>query len=120
MLAVVLILALGKQQQDWGMLLSMAVCCMTAGIAIWFLEPVLDFVIALQQTGDLPWESVSILLKAVGIGLVTELAAMVCRDAGQESLAKGMVFLGSAVILRLSVPVFESLLEQIRDILGAL
>ena len=61
-----------------------------------------------------------ILLKAVGIGLVSEIAGLVCTDAGNGSLGKTLQLLGSAVILYLSLPIFTAMLELIREILREL
>ena len=115
LLAVVLGLSLGKQK-DIGVLLTMAVCCMVAMIAISYLEPVLDFLRELETLGDM----LGILLKAVGIGLVSEIAGLVCTDAGNGSLGKMLQMLGSAVILYLSLPIFTAMLELIREILREL
>ena len=115
LLAVVLGLSLGKQK-DIGVLLTMAVCCMVAMIAISYLEPVLDFLRELETLGDM----LGILLKAVGIGLVSEIAGLVCTDAGNGSLGKTLQMLGSAVILYLSLPIFTAMLELIREILREL
>ena len=113
LLAVVLGLSLGKQK-DIGVLLTMAVCCMVAMIAISYLEPVLDFLRELETLGDLQGDMLGILLKAVGIGLVSEIAGLVCTDAGNGSLGK------TAVILYLSLPIFTAMLELIREILREL
>ena len=119
LLAVVLGLSLGKQK-DIGVLLTMAVCCMVAMIAISYLEPVLDFLRELDTLGDLQGDMLGILLKAVGIGLVSEIAGLVCTDAGNGSLGKTLQMLGSAVILYLSLPIFTAMLELIREILREL
>ena len=119
LLAVVLGLSLGKQK-DIGVLLTMAVCCMVAMIAISYLEPVLDFLRELETLGDLQGNMLGILLKAVGIGLVSEIAGLVCNDAGNGSLGKMLQMLGSAVILYLSLPIFTAMLELIREILREL
>ena len=119
LLAVVLGLSLGKQK-DIGVLLTMAVCCMVAMIAISYLEPVLDFLRELETLGDLQGDMLGILLKAVGIGLVSEIAGLVCNDAGNGSLGKTLQMLGSAVILYLSLPIFTAMLELIREILREL
>ena len=118
LLAVVLGLSLGKQK-DIGVLLTMAVCCMVAMIAISYLEPVLDFLRELETLGDLQGDMLGILLKAVGIGLVSEIAGLVCTDAGNGSLGKTLQMLGSAVILYLSLPIFTAMLELIREMLRA-
>ena len=109
LLAVVLGLSLGKQK-DIGV----------AMIAISYLEPVLDFLRELETLGDLQGDMLGILLKAVGIGLVSEIAGLVCTDAGNGSLGKTLQMLGSAVILYLSLPIFTAMLELIREILREL
>ncbi len=120
LLAVVLGLTLGKQEKDLEVLLTMAVCCMVTMIAIYYLEPVLEFMWELEELGDLQGDLLGILMKAVGIGLVAELAGMICNDAGNSSLGKVIQMLGSSVILFLCVPIFSQLLNLIREILGEL
>lgn len=120
LIAVVLGLSLGNQSRELGVLLTIAVCCMVVVTALNYLEPVVDFLKQLEalcQTSD-GW--LSILLKAVGIGLIAEVAALVCGDAGNGSLGKTLQILGSAVILWMSIPVFTSLMELIQQILGEL
>ena len=112
LLAVVLGPSLGKQK-DIGVLLTMAVCCMVAMIAISYLEPVLDFLRELETLGDLQGDMLGILLKAVGIGLVSEIAGLVCTDAGNGSLGKTLQLLGSAVILYLSLPIFTGVMSKL-------
>lgn len=118
LITAVLGLTLGKQAKDISTLLTMAVCCMVVVIAFAYLEPVLDFLRELEALGDLQGDMLGILLKALGIGLVAEVAAMVCADAGNASLGKTVQMLGGAVILYLSLPIFNALLELIRQILG--
>lgn len=118
LITVVLGLALGKQEKDISTLLTIAVCCMVVMIAINYLEPVLDFLWELEILGNLQGGMLGVLLKALGIGLVAEVAGMVCSDAGNASLGKTVQMLGGAVILYLSIPVFRALLELIQQILG--
>lgn len=117
LLAVILSLSLGKQGKDLSVVLTIAVCCMVAAAAAAYMEPVLDFLEKLEALGDLNGELVGSLFKVVGIGIVTELSAMVCADAGNGSMGKALQFLGTAVILWLSIPIFEALLELIQGIL---
>ena len=120
LIAVVLGLSLGKQEKDFAVLLTLAVCCMVMAIAVSYLEPVLDFLRELEALGDLQGDMLGILLKAVGIGLVAEIAGMVWIDAGNGSLGKQLQMLGSAAILYLSIPIFSALLSLIQEILGEL
>lgn len=118
LVAIVLVLALGKQGRDMGLLLTMAVCCMVCVLALTFLEPVLEFLRELETLGDLQGDMLGILLKAVGIGIVTEVAGMICADSGNSSMGKTLQLLGSTVILCISLPILRAMLELIQKILG--
>lgn len=120
LIAAILGLILGKQGKEFTVVLTVAVCCMVVLLCITFLEPVLDLLCQLEALGNLNGEMVRILFKVVGIGLVSEIAGMVCTDAGNGSLGKALQMLGTAVILWLSIPVFQALLDLIQEILGEL
>lgn len=120
LLAVVLILALGSRAKDLGALLSLAVCAMVALVAMNYLKPVLDFLGRLEILGGLDSTMVATLLKVAGIGVISEIACLVCADTGNASLGKAVQLMGTAVILWLSVPLFQALLELLQSILGEL
>ena len=84
------------------------------------LEPVTALVETLEGLGGLDGGSVAILFKAVGVGLITDIAAMVCTDSGNASMAKAVGLLGTAAVLWLSLPLFEALLSLIQEILEGL
>ena len=113
-------LALSKQAKDMQVLLIIAGCCMVAGIAATYLRPVLDLLSELQTLGNLNPELTEILIKAAGIGLLSELACMICNDAGNASLGKTVQLMGSAVVLYLAIPVFRGLIELVQGILGGI
>lgn len=115
MLAVVMILML--RRQELGVLLALAVCAMVAIAAMDYLQPVKELLEALREMGELDGGLILILLKAVGIGLLTEIASMVCADSGNGSLGKALQLLGTAVILWMSIPLLTALLELIREIM---
>ena len=120
LVTAVLTLVISRQAKDFSLLLTMAGCAMAAMIFLHFLEPVLTFVKTLQQLGDLNGEMLQILLKTVGVGLISEISAVVCKDAGNESLGKALLLLGAAVILWLSIPVFQMLMDLMQKILGGI
>lgn len=120
MLSLILILVVGKQEQGLAVILSIAVCCMIAVAALTTLTPILDFLHRLDAAGNLNQFGLGNLLKMVGIGLVSELVATLCQDAGNTSLGKQVQLLGGIVILKLSLPLLETLLELIENLLGEL
>ena len=120
LLAVIACLTLGKQGKETGILLSVAVCCMICLAAVHYLEPVMEFAEQLEAAGNLDSGSIKILIKAAGIGFISEIASLICTDAGNSALGKSMQILGGGVILWLSLPLFRSLLELLEQILGGI
>lgn len=120
LVAVVLILCLSKQGKDISLLLTIAACCMVASAAFTYLQPVTDFFQRLQTIGQLDSDALTILMKAVGIGLLAEITGLVCADAGNASLGKALQLLATAVILWMSIPLLNELIELIDNILGAI
>ena len=117
--AVILWINLNKSNKDTATLMSLAVCAMAMIASIAFLQPIVSFVKKLQEIGNLDSELLTVVLKVVGIGIVTEIAVLICKDAGNESMGKTLQLVSSSAILWLSLPVFEKLLALVDKILGA-
>lgn len=118
LVAVVLGLALRQQGKDIALLLSVAMCCMVLVAAISYLKPVIEFVQQLQDFGNLDSDLMRILLKAVGIGLIAEIASLICSDAGNSALGKAIQMMASAVIIWLAIPLMKTLLDLVQQIMG--
>ena len=118
LVAVVLWLILSRQGRDLALLLSLLACCMVLAAMGLYLEPVLDLVKRLERLGNLQPEWISIMLKSMGIGLIVELTSLICADAGNASVGKAIQFLGTSVILWLSIPLINGLLDLITQVLG--
>ena len=117
LIAVVLGVTLSRQSQHITLVLSVGVCCMVVMAAAVFLTPVMDLIRRLQQLAQLEEGALNTVLKAVGIGLVGEIAALVCGDAGNAALSKAVQIATASAVLWLSVPLMEELLVLIREVL---
>ena len=120
LIVLVLCQVFAKQGKDISLLLTITVCCMVITAAVSYFRPVIDFFKDLQTTTNLNSELMRIMLKVVGISLLTELTVMVCNDMSKASLGKSLQILSAAAILCLALPLFEQLLELLNTVLGAL
>ena len=118
LIGIILILTVGKVHKELALVLSIALCAMTALSAFEYLRPVIDFVHRLEALGGLEPEVIRTLMKAVGIGILSEIAVLICTDAGNGSLGKSLQYLGTAVVLWLSLPLFSMLMDLLQEILG--
>ena len=120
LITAVIGLVLARQGKDMFLLLTLAACAMIGAVAFTFLKSVISFLQRLTEMTKLNTDLLAVILKTVGIGLVGELAGLICSDAGNAALAKSIQILTTAVILWLSIPLFESLLDLVQAILGEL
>lgn len=119
LITVLATLILSKKEKDFSILLVICVCCMIAAVSLGYLKEIIQFIRVLQQKGNLDSDLIGVLLKSVGIGILTEITCMICTDSGNSALGKVIQFLSSSVILWLSIPLFTQLLELIESVLGA-
>ena len=120
LVGLILTLVVGRQSKDLSLLLSLAVCVLLCLGALEFLEPVTDFLAQLRKLGDLDGEAVSILLKCAGIGMLSDLAGLLCADAGEGAMGKALQLCSNAAILWLSLPLFRQVLTMIGEVLAKL
>ena len=119
-ISVILILNLSGQRKDMALLLTLAVCVMLATVTVQYFHPILGFVEELEEIGNLDGDMIRILLKIVGIGILSEIAVPVCADTGNTAVGKSLQFLTVMVMIALSIPLFRSLIQILQEILGQL
>lgn len=116
--ALILWLCLQKHTKELSVLLTMAICTIVLIAVIGFMRPITEFISKIQKTGNIDNELLAIILKVVGIGMITEFSSLICKDAGNESMGKALQVLSSVAVLWMSLPVFEKLLSLLDKILG--
>ena len=116
-IAVLLCLVLSKQGKDYSILLSLTVCATVLLSGITYLQPVLSFLRRLIQLGELSTGLLDTLLKITGIGLITQIACLVCADAGNKVLEKTLQIFSVITILWIAVPILEEMLHMMESLL---
>ena len=118
LITAIMTVVLSKQSKDLSLLLTMTVSCLVLTTALSYLQPVLDFAYRMVALGEINAELLGILLKSAGVALISQIAGLVCVDAGNQSLAKALQIMTVVVILCLSVPILEQMLLLIETIMG--
>ena len=79
------------------------------------ITPIVDYIREISDSvgdGEKIAESCEVLLKALGISLLTHTTAAVCRDAGEGSIAYYVEMGGKIEILILSLPLIREIIEM--------
>ena len=117
LITLVLYITIDKKAKDIAVVIGVAACIMIAIATVTYIQPVFSFFNQLQSIGKLDPESMSILLRCVGIGILAEIISLICTDAGNAALGKMTQFAAGLVVLWLSLPLFKKLIELIEGIL---
>lgn len=120
LIAVIMGAALQKQGKDITLLLGIAACSMVLIVAMQYLSPVIALIQSLQSLCGMDSQILKILLKAVGVGLIAEIACLICNDSGNAAMGKGIQILATAAVLWLSIPLITELMEILQKIMGDL
>lgn len=120
LITAVLCLVMAKQGKDTAVPLTVLACVMILSVALGYLNQLVEFFDKLEDLVGLEGDYFRILLKVVGIGIIGEMSSMVCTDAGNGALGKALQILGTVLILCISLPLFEGLLDLIGSILEGL
>ena len=90
------------------------------GCAVTAMMPVLSEIDALLSAGGLSPEQTACITKAVGICCVTQLAADLCRDAGESAMASGILLTGKVTLLLLAIPLFSPLKQMLEEVIACI
>lgn len=118
LIASILCLVVSGHSKDLSLILTLFVCAAALISGVVFLKPVISFARKVSSVGNLNQEHVQILLKTIGIGIISQICGLICNDAGNQSLAKVLQIVTTVVILCISVPLLEELLSLIVSFLG--
>lgn len=79
--------------------------------------PLIESVRSMLEGAELPSIYVGILFRALGVCLLTQLAADTCRDAGETALASKAEFVGKILLMVLSMPLFEEIIRLAQSLM---
>lgn len=114
---VALIKLLEKTSREYAVFLSLAAVLLAVGAALASVQPVVDLIGELTGMGRLDAEWIRILLKTLGICLLCQITASVCRDAGENSLAFGVETVCRFTVLVEALPLLRELLDAVVHLL---
>lgn len=116
LLAVFLIFILRELRPSLALPSRLAATVALIGASLALCVPVVTRMRALLELGG-GGSVATLLLRALGVALVTELAAGFCRDLGEGGIADALTLFGKTEILVLSLPLVDDVLEMAKELL---
>ena len=110
-------LSLKKSGENFALLLlvagSLAIALMCIGLSVKIIGEIEDI---FTYTG-LDFSYFKIILKCLGVCLITQFSSDICNDASHTALAGQIILAGKIIIIVISLPVFKAVLEIISGII---
>ena len=115
--AVLLAKLLERYAAEQALLLTLLGGTLVTALSVRMLLPVLNQIDALMLRSGLSETHTALLAKAAGICCVTQLAADLCKDAGQSALGSAVMLAGKAALLLLCIPLIDPLLRLLTEVM---
>ncbi|MBO2527052.1 MAG: stage III sporulation protein AD [Clostridiales bacterium] len=115
---VLLTAMLKKNSHELALLLTLAACVLIGLLLVQLAEPVIEFLAKLRNIAGLDKTLTEPMLKTIGIGLITQIGATVCSDAGENAVARLIEVCGGILALYISLPLMEAVLSLIDTMSG--
>lgn len=105
-----------KTGREYGVMITAAAAVIITSLSVLALSPLVDFINTLYGKIGADEQYINILYKSAGVCFLTGLAAGICRDSGENTLAVQAETAGRIAMAVMALP----LLEKIADIAAGL
>ena len=117
-IAAILSAVLKRYHQEYAILVTIGVGILLLLGILSSITPILEKLEQMISLAGIEGDSLSILLKALGICFLAQFAADSCRDAGESALAAKVELAGKAAVVVLSLPLFENIASTALSLIG--
>jgi stage III sporulation protein AD len=115
-IAACAVLSIIKQYaQTYYMAAAVAACGALLLMVLAQIEPVLA--LAKKLSAYSSWAYIDVVIKAVGIAVISQTAQDICKDCGHTSLAGKASLAGKLCIMTAALPLFAAFADIIRELL---
>lgn len=100
--------------------LMLSVLCCTIILLAFFLKvsEISNVINKIIASANISTNYISILLKVIGICIVTEFTSNVCKDAGSASLSSSVLLAGKIMVTVCSLPLYCDILNVVLSLMG--
>ncbi|MGN0777328.1 MAG: SpoIIIAC/SpoIIIAD family protein [Candidatus Ventricola sp.] len=117
LLAASMVMVLRQMHPQTAGLLSIAFGVLVMALVLPGIGEMIEAIRTFLASLGLDAQYYRIMLKAMGIVMVTQLAVQVCQDMDAPSIARRAAFCGRIALLGVAVPVFMELTQMAVDVL---
>ena len=115
--AAIFAASIKKDSPSIALTLAVAACALTMYLAIGAISEVMDFIAELSDKAGISVPVLTVVIKTVGIAVVSKLTSDICKEAGLLGAASATELAGTAASLYIALPLMKTTFRMISDIL---
>lgn len=115
LIVVIVINSIPTFSREISILLTFSCCIVVLLYTTKEIIPAVEYIKNIAET--IAFEGIDVVLKAVGVGFITQFVSDIAADSGNKTLANQMIFAGRVCILLLAMPVFLQVFEIIGQLI---
>ncbi len=116
-IGAVLSVVLRQYKPEFSVYITLITGMLMLGAAVTAVKPVIETVSGYLQIADPDTSYADVLIKSLAVCYITQMASDSCADAGEKSIAAKIELAGKFAIVLLALPVFDRLMEVIKQLL---
>ncbi len=116
-IAVIIIVILKQYRPEFAIYASILAGVLILALASDTLSGIIDMIQSISNKTNINNDFLIILIKITGIAILTEFAVNICKDAGESAIASKVDVGGKILIISLSIPIINALIDTIVKIL---
>ena len=116
-IGTVLSVVLRQYKPEFSVYITLITGMLMLGAAVTAVKPVIETVTGYLQIADPDTSYADVLVKSLAVCYITQMASDSCADAGEKSIAAKIELAGKFAIVLLALPVFDRLMEVIKQLL---
>lgn len=116
--AAVLAVMLRQHKPEYSIVLSVAAGVFLLMFVVAAAAPIVDKINEIMDKSAAVSQYGGVLIKALGICLISQMACDACTDAGETSLASKAELAGKIAMVLVALPLFDDILDVVIKLLG--
>ena len=118
MVSAGILLLLKRERPELGLTASIGWLVLLTGWAAVKMRPITIELMGISEQAGIETDYLRLMLRCIGISLITGMAENVCKESGQLSAAAGIGTAGKVWILESCLPVYRELFSIVKTLIG--
>ena len=109
---------LKQYKPEYALIITVLTVIFITVAAVGWAVPVISEIRSILNNANISHNSLTILIKSIGICYITQLTSDICKDAGQAAIASKIELVGRIALCISAIPLYRDILSLVETILG--